>query len=237
MKTLDILEHGSNFFLSNLSTDIVIIGYQEEKLKCLLLKMGDKWLLPGGYIKQDESVDDATFRILFERTHLTDPHLKFLSVFGERDRRFGKEFKIFFEENGFPWKESYWINNRFVSLAYYSLVDIDKTHPQPGELDEAAEWFSLEALPNMWLDHEAIVNKARERLREDIQNEQITYNLLPTEFTMPQLHQLHQTILGEPLDRSRFQKKMLATGLFDRLPKLQKESRGSNPYQYRIKRS
>ena len=77
---------------------------------------------------------------------------------------------------------------------------------------------------------------ARLSLREDIRHEQITFNLLPDTFTMPELHQLHQTILQEPLDRSRFQKKMLATGLFERLPQRQKDSPGRNPYQYRVKR-
>lgn len=236
MEIKKLLEHGDDYFLSNLSIDLVIIGYQENTLKCLLLKLGHKWVLPGGYIMKEESVDDAVVRILKERTHLEDPHFKFLSVFGAANRQFEQEFKEYFDKNGLPWRHDYWINHRFVTLAHYSLVDIDHTHPIPGEFDEAVHWFSFEDLPELWLDHKAIIDTARNRLKEDSKNELLTYNLLPEEFTMPELHRLHQTILQENLDRSRFQKKMLATGRFERLPKLKKETPGSNPYQYRLKR-
>ena len=87
----------------------------------------------------------------------------------------------------------------------------------------------------MWLDHRAILDKARSRLKEDCKQIPVSYNLLSEEFTMPELHRLHQTILEEKLDRSRFQKKMLATDMFERLPKFKTESRGSNPYKYRLK--
>ncbi len=228
-------ERGATHFLPNLSVDIVIIGYQEGVLKGLLLKIGDKWLLPGGYIGRKESVDEAASRILRERTGLEAPHLKFLSVFGDKDRRFREQWKAFAARAGLPWKEEYWVNDRFVTLAYYSLVHIEEIRPQAGEFDEAIGWFPLDALPAMWMDHQAIVLGARNRLKQDIRHEQVTFNLLPDTFTMPELHQLHQAILEEPLDRSRFQKKMLATGLFERLPKRQKESPGRNPYQYRVK--
>ncbi|UJH66436.1 NUDIX hydrolase [Allomuricauda sp. SCSIO 65647] len=235
MEIQKILENGTEYFLPNLSIDLVIIGYKGGVLKCLLLKLGSKWVLPGGYIKKEESVDTAVSRILKERTGLEDPHFKFLSVFGAADRQFEQEFKQYFDNKGLPWREDYWINGRFVTLAHYSLVDIDNTHPVPGEFDEAVDWFPFEELPELWLDHKTIVETARNRLKEDSKNELLTYNLLPKEFTMPQLHRLHQAILQQNLDRSRFQKKMLATGRFERLPKIKKETPGSNPYQYRLK--
>ena len=85
------IEQGEKLFLPNLSVDMVIIGFHEEKLKCLLLQIGDRWLLPGGYIFRSESVEAATVRILKERTGLLDPHFKFLSVFGGEDRNFTEE--------------------------------------------------------------------------------------------------------------------------------------------------
>ena len=228
-------ERGAAHFLPNLSVDIVIVGYEEGVLKALLLRIGDQWLLPGGYIGRHESVDEAAARILRERTGLEDSHLKFLSVFGAENRRFTEQWKAFSQKAGLPWKEDSWVNDRFVTLAYYSLVHIEEIEPRAGEFDEAIAWFPLDALPEMWMDHRAIVLEARGRLKEDIRHEQVTFNLLPDTFTMPELHQLHQAILEEPLDRSRFQKKMLATGLFERLPKRQKDSPGRNPYQYRVK--
>ena len=235
MKVMDIIENGGDYYLPNLSIDLVIIGYKDDQLKCLLLKVGGQWALPGGYVGVDESVEQAVVNTLQMRTGLEHAHLKFLAVFGNQDRKFGDQFKSYFEHHGLPWREDYWINNRFVTLSYYALVDIDNTHPSPGEFDEAAEWFDLNALPEMWLDHETIAMTARNRLKDDINRELVTHNLLPSPFTMPQLHQLHQCILDEKLDRSRFQKKMLASGKFERLPQVVKDSPGRNPYQYQLK--
>jgi ADP-ribose pyrophosphatase YjhB (NUDIX family) len=229
------LERGTGYFLPNLSIDIVIIGYEQGALKCLLLKIHDKWILPGGYIQREESVDTAAARILRARTGLEDPHLKFLSVFGDNDRRFGDEIREFFARENLTWREEHWVNHRFVTLAYYSLVDIEKTTPVPGELDEAFAWFDFDELPAMWMDHASIAKTARNRLKEDILQEHITYELLPSEFTMPQLHQLHQVIMGETIDRSRFQKKMLSSEIFERLPQRKRDTPGRTPYHYRVK--
>lgn len=228
-------EKGSEVYLPNLSIDMVIIGYRDNQLQCLLLRIGEKWLLPGGYIRRDESVEPAAFRILRERTGLEEPHLKFLSVFGDRNRRFGKQWKAFLLAAGHPWKEDSWINDRFVTLAYYSLVQIGEVRPVAGAYDEAFGWFPVDQLPELWMDHRSIVEEARNRLKQDIRYDQASVNLLPEPFTMPELHRLHQVILDEPLERSRFQKKMLATGLFERLPRRRKDSPGRNPYQYRVK--
>ncbi len=238
MNMQEIAENGAKYFLPNLSIDMVIIGYKDNQLQCLLLKIGDKWMLPGGYIEREESVDDAATRVLKYRTGLNEPHLKFLSVFGEKDRKFKQEFKQFAEKKGLPWRDDYWVNGRFVTLAFYSLVDIYNTHPEHGgTFDEAIEWFSFDNLPRMWMDHKSIAETARDRLKNDIKHEMLTYNLLPKDFTMPELHQLHQAILEEQIDRSRFQKKMLSTGMFERLPQRKKESPGRNPFQYRLKQS
>lgn len=229
------LEQGAEYFLPNLSVDIIIIGYQDQELKCLLLQIGDKWLLPGGYVGLGEAVDQAAVRILKERAGLDDPHLSFLSVFGDSNRNFSGEWKEFFEQTGLPWRDDYWLNSRFVTLAYYSLVNMEHTHPVVREYDQAVSWFSFDELPAMWMDHQTIVLEARNRLKEDIKKELVTYNLLPDPFTMPELHQLHETILEEKLDRSRFQKKMLSSGIFERLPKRKNVSPGRNPYQYKVK--
>ncbi|BAO76540.1 NUDIX hydrolase [Winogradskyella sp. PG-2] len=235
MDVKEILEQGNNSFLPNLSIDMVIIGYKDDALKCLLLKIGEKWLLPGGYVRLDQSVDEAAENILKQRTGLENSYLKFLAVFGDKNRQFKKVMKEFLEKMKIEWREDYWFNNRFVSLSYYALVDIDKTHPSVSHFDEAFAWFDFDELPKMWMDHKSIVNKARERLKEDIRQEQMTYNLLPKKFTMPELYKLHQVILEENIERSRFQKKMIATGMFERLPELEKSTPGRNPYQYRVK--
>ena len=236
MDTRELLENGNQYFLPNLSIDIVIIGYKDNKLYSLLLKTGEKWLLPGSYIKNDESVEEAAINILETRTGCKDAYLKFLAVYGDKDRQFKAMMKEIFFGIGMEWEEGYWINKRFVSLTYYSLVNIENTHPKLRDFDEAFDWFDFQDLPDMWLDHKDITITALNQLRIDIQHEHNAYNLLPEVFTMPELYQLHQTILGKEIDRSRFQKRILATGLFERLPKLYKKSPGRNPFQYRVKR-
>lgn len=234
MELKTFLEHGQQYFLPNLSIDIVIIGYKDGVLKCLLMQMAGKWLLPGGYVGRSETVEAAAQRILQERTGLAEPHLKFLSVFGDPLRKFSSQWKHITRQLGIPWNPTYWINDRFVTLTYYSLVDLQSLTPVKGAFDDAIGWFPLDALPEMWMDHDRIVGAAKSQLRWDIRHEHVTHNLLPEPFTMPELHRLHQTILGKPLDRSRFQKQMLATGRLERLPQRQKDSPGRNPYQYRI---
>lgn len=235
MDLKEFLEKGDQHHIPQLSVDIVIVGYEQGQLKCLLLQIGDKWLLPGGFIKNNESVETAASRVLFERTGLEDQHLKFLSVFGNGNRQFNKEWEHFFEKIGANWNENYWLNKRFVSLTYYSLVNLETTHPKVDGYHQGIQWFNFDKLPEIWMDHKEIVLEARNRIKQDTKSELISYNLLPDQFTMPELHQLHQVILEEDLDRSRFQKKMLSSGIFERLPKLRKETPGRNPYLYRVK--
>ncbi len=234
MEIAGFIESSQKQYLPNMSVDMVIIAYEEGRLKALLLRIRDKWLLPGGYIGKEESVDHAAGRILRERTGIDEPHLKFLAVFGDGQREFRQEWMEFFQSKNIPWREDYWFNNRFVTLTYYSLIDITQTTPVKGVMDEEIAWFDFDELPDMWMDHLDILQTARARLKEDLKHEHITHNLLPDKFTMPELHQLHQVILREKLDRSRFQKKMLASGLLERLPKLQNDTPGRNPFQYRV---
>jgi len=235
MHVLDFLKDGDKYFLPHMSIDIVIIGYEHHRLKCLLLQIGENWLLPGGYVGREESVDTAAQRILKERAGLEGHHLEFLSVFGDKDRSFGDQFREFSNRMGIPWKENYWVNSRFVSLVYYALIDIQKATPQGGPYVESFAWFDFDELPEMGLDHKQIATEARMKLKADPRIGQISHHLLSGPFTMPELHRLHETILDENLDRSRFYKKMLATGLFEQLPKKLIKSPGRNPYQYKVK--
>lgn len=222
-------------YLPNISVDTVIIGYDEGKLKCLLLRIGEKWMLPGGYVGRSESVEDAANRVLQERTHLIDAHLKFLSVAGRGDRTFDDDWKALFSQLNVPYDATSWVTDRFVSLVYYSLVHLPSVNPQAGEMDAEVAWFAMDELPAMWMDHASIVAKTRESLRKDVKLDQIAHHLLAPEFTMPNLHEVHQHILGAEIDRSRFQKKMLSLELFERLHKDQVKTPGRNPYLYRVK--
>jgi ADP-ribose pyrophosphatase YjhB (NUDIX family) len=225
----------NNQFLPHQSVDTAIIGYDKGHLKCLLLRVGQKWMLPGGYIGTNENVLDAALRVLEDRTQLSHPHLKFLTVMGGAERKFPEDWKTILAGLNTPYAEDLWVVQRFVSIVYYSFVDIHTAAPTASGVDQEVAWFDFKELPDMWMDHRDILMAARERLKEDIRREHITHNLLPEEFTMPQLHELHEVILEESVDRSRFQKKMLATGMFEQLPTKKVNAPGRNPFLYRIK--
>ncbi|WNJ19490.1 NrtR DNA-binding winged helix domain-containing protein [Pontibacter sp. G13] len=229
------LQQASEWYLPHVSVDITIIGFQEGTLKVLLLDSGEKWTLPGGYIGKEESMNDAAVRVLEDRTGLTGQYLKLFQVFGDKSRNFKEDIREMFRQQGFEWKEDLWINDRYISMAYYALVDLDQVHPTGGKMNQPHAWHDLNDLPPMWMDHAQIAQGALEQLKRDITIEQISFNLLPEEFTMPQLHRLHETILDKKLERSRFQKKMLALNLFERLPKLKEDVPHRKPYLYRIK--
>ncbi len=233
----DVFEPGyfESRYLPQLSVDVVIMSYHNGHLKVLLLRSGAIWLLPGGYVEHNEEVDAAAYRILAYRTGVVEAHLDFFKVFGSPNRVFSDLFQAYAKQKGRAWSAELPINKRFVSLGYYALVDIHQTSLKSGPLDDSIHWVDLSDLPKMSMDHDVIIQHAHERLKLDIQKNPIAHNLLPETFTMPELHQLHQSILGENMDRSRFQKKMLATGLFERLPERSTEARGRNPYLYRIK--
>lgn len=235
MNVQEIIQNGASYFLPNLSIDTVVLTYHQGEIKCLLLRIGEKWLLPGGYIKRDEDVEQAFESIIKNRTGLDCVHHKFLKVFGKSDRKFGEVLEQFFVSKGVRFEADSWMNERFVSLAYYALVPYASTQPEISEFDEEYKWFSLSDLPPMWMDHMLITREALDKLRKDVQTEYNAHHLLGNRFTMPELHKLQELILGEQIDRSRFQKKMLSLDRFERLPKVKTQSAGRSPFEYKLK--
>jgi len=231
-----LLTEGERLFLSNISIDNVIFGYASNSLKVLLLQVTDtQWMLPGGYIFKNESLDAAANRILEERIALRDIFLRQFHVFGETDRSFSNEITSLFNELGVPTNPDLWINQRFVSVGYYALVDINKAQPRPNQFVKACSWHPVEELPPLLLDHNEIIKVAKERFRKDLNAyDAIGSHLLPDKFTMPELHRLYETVFDKSMDRSRFQKKMLDSGVFERLHK-KKGVAHRSPYLYRAK--
>lgn len=229
------LEEGEQHFLPHLSVDIVILGYQKGILKVLLQKLNNKWCLPGGYVGFKETVADAAIRVLKERTGLQQSYLQLFEVFGDSNRSFSKEFEVILKKEGYTWHKDLWINKRFVTLAHYALVDIEAVFPNGGIFSLAYDWFAIEELPAMHMDHNAIVLTSKKQLQKDITVSPISIKLLPETFTMPELQKLHETILDKKLERSRFQKKMLSMEIFERLPKPKENAPRRKPYLYRFK--
>ncbi len=226
----------SEELLPNISIDCVILGFFQGQLKVLLLRYNGSNLhsLPGGFVRKNEDLEEAALRVLEERTGLSDIYLEQFATFGGKNRQFANTQKIIFENNGYKVSENHFLLNRFVSVGYYALIDISKASPSPDELSESCNWYDLNELPNMAFDHDDIVNKAITSLRATLDSKLIGFNLLSETFTMNELQALYETILGEKMVRSNFQRKMLNLGILEQIEKKMTGAANKAPYLYRL---
>jgi 8-oxo-dGTP diphosphatase len=175
-----------------LSVDVVIFRLQTERLETLLIKRGQppfkgKWAIPGGFVHANESLDEAARRELQEETALQDIYLEQLYTFGDprRDPR-----------------------GRVVTVAYFALIPTTAV-AQAG--DDAAEvsWSPVNDLPDLAFDHRTIIDYALRRLRYKLEYTAVGFQLLPTDFTLSELQAAYEIVLGEPLDKRNFRRRIL----------------------------
>lgn len=221
-------------FLPHLAFDIVIFGFSEDELKILLLEYHNTgWFaLPGGFVGKEEDLDLAVMKGLRERTGLQDIHLEQFHTFGSMERFRPDIMRSILEANGTNPEDVPWMLERFVSVGYYSLIDYTKVQPTPDQLSDSLEWYAIEELPELQFDHEKIVQKALSTLRQNLDTALVGKNMLPGKFTLKELQSIHEAILGTPLNRSSFQRRMLASG---RLVRHEKHYTGGShkaPYLY-----
>jgi 8-oxo-dGTP diphosphatase len=180
-----------------LSVDCVVFGLDGGVLKLLLIRRRLKphkgsWALPGGFVRIDETVDGAARRELAEETGLTDVFLEQLYTFGAIDRD--------------P-------RERVVSVAYYALVKPSDHETRASTDAVEASWFDFAAMPPLPFDHAEIVAAALARLQGKLRYQPIGFELLPLKFTLSELQQLYEAILGTGLDKRNFRKKVLDLNL------------------------
>jgi 8-oxo-dGTP diphosphatase len=192
-----------------LTVDCVVFGFDERELKVLLIQRGlepfkGRWALPGGFVRVEETLDDAARRELREETGLENVFLEQLYTVGtvNRDPR-----------------------ERVVSVAYYALLKMSH-HPTRAATDAAqAEWFPLSKLPRLAFDHADIVAMAWIRLQGKVRYQPIGFELLSAKFTLSQLQHLYEVVLGAGLDKRNFRKKVLGFGLLLPLKETQMSGR------------
>ncbi|KKO88816.1 NUDIX hydrolase [Sphingobacterium sp. Ag1] len=179
------------------TVDCVIFGFDKNQLKVLLTKRAiepfvGKWAFPGGFIQEDENADDCALRKLQEEAGLKDIFLEQLYTFSDlaRDPR-----------------------GRVISIAYYALVRPDAYTLEAGVDIDAVQWFGIDEKMDLAFDHKQILNTAIQRLRGKIRYQPIGFELLPEQFTLPDLHNLYETVLQRSIDRGNFRKKILSMGL------------------------
>ena len=190
-----------------LTVDCVVFGLYEQELKVMLIQRGlppfeGKWALPGGFVRLEETLDEAARRELQEETGLTKIFLEQLYTFSEVDRD--------------P-------RERVVSVAYYALVNLSdhKVHAATDARDAA--WFGVHDVPSLAFDHAGILQMALERLRAKLRYEPVGFELLPKKFTLSQLQHLYELVLEREIDKRNFRKRVLAMDLLEETDEVQQD--------------
>ena len=217
-------------YLAHISIDCVVFGFHEGMMKVLVLQMKNEgeWYLPGGFVLKKEPIEMAANRILKERTGLDEIFLQQFHVFGHPDR--SKEHFDMYKDM-LPEKEN-WFTNRFLTIGYYALVDFCDVNPAPDQFSTSCAWCDLNNVPALKLDHTLILKTALDTLRVQLNYQPIGYNLMPKEFTMPELQKLYEAILDKKLDRRNSQRRMLGFGILKRSEQLRKGGAHKAPYLY-----
>jgi ADP-ribose pyrophosphatase YjhB (NUDIX family) len=229
-----VLEKGDKIYQPGISVDCVILGFHENELKLLLLKIeeSNQWALPGGFIKKNETIENAAYRVLQERTGVKDIFLQQFNVFGDPNRSDASIHQNRYLEYGIKIPKDNWLLQRFITIGFYALIDFSEVNLRDIVSDDTAEWIDMNKVSNLMMDHAAIVQKALVTLRTQLAYLPIGKNLLPKKFTMPELQKLYETILNEKLDRRNFQRKLLSFGILNRLNETKKGGAHKAAYLY-----
>lgn len=224
-------------YIKHLSYDSVIFGFNGEQLKIVVLEYHNTGLfaLPGGFIRYNESLDEAVRRGVRERTGLSKIYLEQFHTFGSTTRSDPKAMQRILEENDQQLMGNAWMLGRFISVAYYALINYDKVTLHPDAFSDSINWYPIDELPPLMMDHREMVFKALTVLRNNLEKKLVGMNLLPNKFTMKQLQTVYEAILGEELRRTTFQRRMLGMNILERHEKLYQGTAHKAPYLYSFK--
>ena len=202
-----------------LTVDIVTFTLRESRLQALLIQRAEEpfagmWALPGGFVRMEESLEDAANRELAEETGLKDIYLEQLYTYGDPQR----------DPRG-----------RVVTVAYYALIPADAPVRSAGGSDaRQARWFPIDKLPPLAFDHAEILSYALRRLRYKLEYTAACFQLLPEEFTLSEIQRTYEMILGEELDKRNFRRRIQEAGIIEATPHMRGgEGRPAHLYRYR----
>jgi 8-oxo-dGTP diphosphatase len=203
MSKLEIAENydASKYERPSVTVDVVIFSILDDELKVLLIKRKSwpfegMWAIPGGFVKMEEGLEEAAYRELAEETRVTssEVYLEQLYTFGHprRDPR-----------------------TRVITVAYFALVSADKLSPQAASDAEDVGWFSIYDLPKLAFDHAEILDYALTRLRYKLEYSAVGFQLLPDQFTLRELQDTYEIVLGTKLDKGNFRSKLRKTNVVE----------------------
>ena len=209
-------EHSKVF----VSVDCIVFGFDHDKLKLLIghrqMDPGrGEWSLYGGFVGQDESLEETASRVLYTLTGLEDIYMKQVGAFGAIDRDPGE---------------------RVITVAYCALINVND-YDERLRKEHGVEWVSIDELPPLYSDHNEMVRKAITLLRRRISTEPLSFNLLPELFTLTQLQHVYEAILGEQIDKRNFRKRVKGIDFIEKTEHIDKltSKRGAVLYRFNKK--
>lgn len=201
----------------HVAVDCIIFGFDQSELKLLIHKRRFEpakglWSLFGGFVREDESLDEAANRVLFELTGLDNVYMEQLQSYGE----IGRDPAA-----------------RVMSVAYYALIPA-REYTEAISNNYGATWVSLKELPDLIMDHNQMVMKGLRRLKRRASTQPIGFELLPREFTMPQLQALYEAIYQSSMDKRNFRKKIHSMDVLIKLDEKDMSGSRKGAYLYRF---
>ncbi len=176
-----------------IAIDLVVFGYDQGQLQVLLLNRKDepfagRWTLPGAFLQFTETFQQTCRRILDTKLGMSDLYLEQLYSFDQPDR----------DPRG-----------RVIAVAYYALINPAHYRTAAGTMANDVRWFPIGQLPDPAFDHPLIIEAALKRLQAKILYHPAGFELLDQDFTIAEIQELYECILGRPLDRRNFRRKFL----------------------------
>ena len=201
----------------HVAIDCVVFGFKNGELKILIQQRNFEpfqgvWSLMGGFVRENEDIDKAAKRICNELTGLKDVYMRQVGAYGKVDRDPGA---------------------RVISIAYCVLIDIDRYNEQLNMINNSY-WESINTLPEMFFDHQDMIQDALKLLQRKVSREPVGFNLLPPLFTLTQLQTLHEAILAEKIDKRNFRKRVGEMNFIEKTDQVDKASSKRGALLYRF---
>lgn len=199
------------------TVNVVIFSLHQNRLEVLLTRCGwqvqsGNWCLPGEVPQPDETLEATALRELQRRSGLREAYLEQLYTYGDPKRCPGK---------------------RMISVVYFVLIPANATSSLSQDA-EPAQWFPISDLPPLALDHAEMVSYALRRLRYKLEYSAVGFQLLPETFTLTELQQTYEIILGEKIDKRNFRRRILESNIIEATPYMRcGEGRPAHLYRYR----
>jgi 8-oxo-dGTP diphosphatase len=229
----------SLLYLPSVAINTVIFSFQNDRLNVLLLRFSDTsyFMLPGGFILKNESLDSSALKVLQERTGLQNIYLDQFYTSGETNRKNEDVVRETFRKLKVKIPENSWMSKRYISVCYYALIDETVVTPKITELFITEfDWVDITKLPELLYDHRLIIDKAISALQNDLDKKLVAYNLMNETFTIGELQKLYEAVFQKKFLRNNFQRKILSLNILERLEKRYSGKSHKAPFLYRFKK-